>query len=151
MDASLLNMLSFKKPLVVAIKPTPTDNFHTSHAIFSHKTVITTWAARFRIISRPWPVQVSLPCRSSYVYHCRESRHARHNFHTKLRAKESLQTLQGKGSSSSLSLIMGKKLQETSLAEIEPCFLFPITNQQLPAWSASLVAVSWYRNSCVQG
>jgi hypothetical protein len=43
-DAGLLNMLSFKKPLAAAIKPTPTDNFH--------KTLITTKAARFRIISR---------------------------------------------------------------------------------------------------
>jgi hypothetical protein len=52
-DAGLLNMLNFKKPLAAAIKPTPTDNFHTSHAIFFHKTLITTKAARFCIISRP--------------------------------------------------------------------------------------------------
>jgi len=31
-DAGLLNMLNFKKPLAAAIKPAPTDNFHTSHA-----------------------------------------------------------------------------------------------------------------------
>jgi hypothetical protein len=37
-DAGLLNMITFKKPLPAAIKPTPTDNFHTSLAIFSHKT-----------------------------------------------------------------------------------------------------------------
>ena len=33
-------MLSFKKPLAAAIKPTPTDNFHTSHAIFFHKLLL---------------------------------------------------------------------------------------------------------------
>ena len=52
-DAGLLNMLSFQKPLAAEIKPTPTHNFHTSHAIFFHKTLITTKDAHFRIISRP--------------------------------------------------------------------------------------------------
>jgi hypothetical protein len=37
MDAGLLNTPSFKKPLAAAIKPTPTDNFHRSHAIFPTK------------------------------------------------------------------------------------------------------------------
>ena len=128
-DAGLLNMLSFKKPLAAAINRHLQIIFtQVTRPFYTKLLSPTTKAARFRIISQPLPVAVSLPRKSAYVHHCRECRPARHNFHTKLRAKESLQMLQGKGSSSFPPLITGKKLQVTQVSG--NCALFPVSNHK---------------------